>query len=109
MIKKKIHETETEVIYEIEEIVPLEKNDIYNTTYLAESIICMVKLDNNIFAKYLYKEKKSEIIKDIKSVTIEFATNYGNKEITYANIDCCSIEMTNSFDGGHEIKLSFKY
>ena len=60
--KNKIHETETEIVYEVEEVVPLEENGVYNTTHLAESIIATAYLNDNkeVLVRYLYKEKKPE-------------------------------------------------
>ena len=109
MVKKKIHETKTEIVYEVEEIIPLENNGIYNTTYLAESIICTAMLINGVLVRYLYKEKKPEIIEGVKSITLEYITNYETKKITFENIDDCSVEVINCHNDKDEVKLSFKY
>ena len=108
MLKKKIHETKTEIIYEVEEIVPLENNGIYNTTYLAEFVMDTTVLTNGVLVRYLYKEKKPEIIEGVEEVTIKFTTNYGTKDVTYKDIDDFSIEIINCLNGKHEVKLSFK-
>ena len=109
--KNKVYETETEIIYEIEEIVLLKENGVYNTTYLAESIIATAYLNDNkeVLVRYLYKEKKPEIVKKVNSITVEYATNYGVKKMKYTNIDMLSIN--NEFSRGVRCRteLNFEY
>lgn len=111
--KNKVHETETEIIYEVEEVVPLEEKGIYNTTYLAESIIATAYLNDNkeVLVRYLYKEKKPEVIKEIKSVTVECVTNYGTKKLVYKGIDKGSFSVTqeSSIYEKSRAELSFTY
>ena len=92
--KNKVHETETEIVYEVEEVVPLEEKGIYNTTYLAESMIATVRMNDSVLVRYLYKEKKPEVIKAVNSVTVEYATNYGVKKLAYNGIDKDSFSVT---------------
>ena len=109
--KNKIHETETEIIYEVEEAVPLEEKGIYNTTYLAESMIATVRMNDSVLVRYLYKEKKPEVIKAVKSVTVEYATNYGVKKLVYKGIDKDSLSITNETSSYvmSEAEISFRY
>jgi hypothetical protein len=113
--KNKVHETDTEIIWEIEEVVQLEKNGIYNTTHLAESIIATAYLndDKEVLVRYLYKEKKPEVVTGVNSVTIEYATNYGTKKLIYKDIDKKSLSITHELSpyvmNSTEIRFSYGF
>jgi hypothetical protein len=111
--KNKIHETDTEIIWEVEEVIKLEDNGIYNTTYLAESIIATVYLNDNkeVLVRYLYKEKKLEVVTGVNSVTVEYVTNYGTKKLVYKGIDKHSFNLIqeSSIYEKSKAELSFMY
>lgn len=109
--KKQIHETNKEIIWEIEEVVDIE-NGVYNTTYLADSYITRVVLeDNKVLCRYLYKEKKPEVITDVNSITIEYVTNHGIKKMVYKGIDKHSLSIRHDFTAFDmaDAEISFRY
>lgn len=111
--KNKVHETAKEIIWEVEEVVKLEDGGIYNATYLPESIISTVILeDNEVLLKYLYKETKPEEVTGISNVTIEYTTSYGNKKtIVYTGIYKDSFQLAQSISPyvGSEVDLHFAF